>query len=235
MTNTQSLGTIEATNPVLAVAPLKEKTEMLRATDKITALYCRLSVEDLKEDKKGGKEDESNSIQNQELICKGWFLPSNTYDCGSFVVNGKAVVGKESKSLITAGNQHKKELNLMKSLFEEMGGTYRQAGDYLIPNLTLPDETEYRIGKYGRMRRSYLKEHRPILYANLLISGTLHRHIAEIDRTCNERMEIIVSDMAKQEGVTEALKADDQMEWVRRMNSIRNRAEEIVLTELVYD
>ena len=97
MTNTQSLGTIEATNPVLAVAPLKEETEMLRATDKITALYCRLSVEDLKEDKKGGKEDESNSIQNQELLCRGWFLPSNTYDCGSFVVNGTAVVGKEPK------------------------------------------------------------------------------------------------------------------------------------------
>ena len=97
MTNTQSLGTIEATNPVLAVAPLKEETEMLRATDKITALYCRLSVEDLKEDKKGGKEDESNSIQNQELLCRGWFLPPNTYDCGSFVVNGTAVVGKEPK------------------------------------------------------------------------------------------------------------------------------------------
>ena len=97
MTNTESLGTIEATNPVLAVAPLKEETEMLRATDKITALYCRLSVEDLKEDKKGGKGDESNSIQNQELLCKGWFLPPNTYDCGSFVVNGTAVVGKEPK------------------------------------------------------------------------------------------------------------------------------------------
>ena len=100
MTNTQSLGTIEATNPVLAVAPLKEETEMLRATDKITALYCRLSVEDLKEDKNGGKEDESNSIQNQELICKGWFLPPNTYDCGSFVVNGTAVVGKEPKKAL---------------------------------------------------------------------------------------------------------------------------------------
>ena len=98
MTNTQSLGTIEATNPVLAVAPLKEETEMLRATDKITALYCRLSVEDMKEDKKGGKEDVSNSIQNQELICKGWFLPPNTYDCGSFVVNGTAVVGKEQNN-----------------------------------------------------------------------------------------------------------------------------------------
>ena len=98
MTNSQTLGTIEATNPVLAVAPLKEETEMLRATDKITALYCRLSVEDLKEDKKGGKEDESNSIQNQEILCRGWFLPPNTYDCGSFVVNGTAVVGKEKKS-----------------------------------------------------------------------------------------------------------------------------------------
>ena len=123
----------------------------------------------------------------------------------------------------------------MKSLFEEMGGTYRQEGDYLIPNLALPDEPEYQIGKYGRMRRSYLKEHRPILYTNLLTSGTLHRHLAEIDQACYERMEIIVSDMAEQEGVTEALKAADQMEWVRRMNSIRSRAEEIVLTELVYE
>ena len=106
MTNSQTLGTIEATNPVLALAPLKEETEMLRATDKITALYCRLSVEDM--NKNGGKEDESNSIQNQELLCRGWFLPPNTYDCGSFVVNGTAVVGKEQKGLITAGNQHKR-------------------------------------------------------------------------------------------------------------------------------
>ena len=123
----------------------------------------------------------------------------------------------------------------MKSLFEEMGGTYRQEGDYLIPNLSLPDESEYQIGKYGRMRRSYLKEHRPILYANYLTSGTLHRHLAEIDEACNERMVIIVSAMAKQEDGTETLKASDQMEWVRRMNSIRSRAEEIVLAELVYE
>lgn len=123
----------------------------------------------------------------------------------------------------------------MKSLFEEMGGTYRQEGDYLIPNISLPDEEEYRIGKYGRMRRSYLKEHHPVLYADLLASGTLHRHLAEIDQACNERMAIIVSNMAKQEGVAEALKAADQMEWVRRMNSIRDRAAEVVLTELVYE
>ena len=122
----------------------------------------------------------------------------------------------------------------MKSLFEEMGGTYRQVGDYFIPNLVLPDTGNYQIGKYGRMRRSYLKEHHPILYNNYLLEGTLFKHLAEIDQACNERMEIVVSAMAKQEGVTEALKAADQMEWVRRINSIRNRAEEIILTELVY-
>ena len=88
MTNSQILGTIEATNPVLTVAPPKEDSEMNGATNKITALYCRLS----QEDERAG---ESLSIENQELICKGWFLPPNTYDCGSFVVNGTAVVGKE--------------------------------------------------------------------------------------------------------------------------------------------
>ena len=210
MSNDVSLDINQESNPVQTVAPPKEDNNMLRATDKITALYCRLSVEDTKE--KDGKDDPSNSIQHQELLCRGWFLPPNTYDCGSFVVNGTAVVGKEAKSLITAANQHKKELIYMKSIFEQMGGTYRQEGDYLIPNLALPEEPEYQIGKYGRMRRSYLKEHRPVLYANLLTSGTLHRHLAEIDQACNERMEIIVSDMARQEDVTEALKAADQME-----------------------
>ncbi len=122
----------------------------------------------------------------------------------------------------------------MKSVFEEMGGTYTQVGDYYIPALVLPDTEEYQIGKYGRMHRSYLKEHRPVLYAHYLTSGTLHRHLAEIDKSCNERMSIICEAMARLEGVTEALKSADQMEWVRRMNSIRNRAEESVLRELVY-
>ena len=123
----------------------------------------------------------------------------------------------------------------MKSLFEEMGGTYRQVGDYFIPNLVLPDVGNYQIGKYGRMRRSYLKEHRKILYTYYVMEGTLFEHLSDIDQACNERMETIVSAMAKQEGVTEALKAADQMEWVHRMNSIHSRAEEIVLTELVYE
>jgi hypothetical protein len=122
----------------------------------------------------------------------------------------------------------------MKSIFEQMGGTYRQVGDYLIPNIVLPDTGDYQIGKYGRMRRNYLKEHRPTFYSTLVLDGTLFKHLAEIDQACNKRMEIITSAMAKQEGVTEALKSADQMEWVRRKNSIHNRAEEIVLTELVY-
>lgn len=122
----------------------------------------------------------------------------------------------------------------MKTIFEEMGGTQRQVGDYFIPNITLPDDGEYQIGKYGRMRRSYLKEYRKILYNNYVLEGTLFKHLAEIDQACNERIENIISAMAKQEGVTEALKATNQMEWVRYMNSIRNRAEEIILTELVY-
>ena len=123
----------------------------------------------------------------------------------------------------------------MKTIFEEMGGTYRQVGNYFIPNIVSQDDSNYQIGKYGRMRRSYLKEYRKILYNNYVLEGTLFKHLAEIDQACNERIENIVSAMAKQEGVTEALKAADQIEWVRRMNSIRNRAEEIVLHELVYD
>ena len=115
----------------------------------------------------------------------------------------------------------------MKTIFEEMGGTYRQVGYYFIPNITLPDDGEYQIGKYGRMRRSYLKKYRKILYNNYVLEGTLFKHLAEIDQACNERIENIVSAMAKQEGVTEAFKAADQIEWVRRMNSIRNRAEEL--------
>ncbi len=87
MNNDTSLDINTDSNPVQTVAQQKENKNMLRATDKITALYCRLSVEDTKDEKKNGKEDLSNSIQNQELLCKGWFLPPNTYDCGSFVVN----------------------------------------------------------------------------------------------------------------------------------------------------
>lgn len=122
----------------------------------------------------------------------------------------------------------------MKSLYERMGGTYRQEGDYFAPNIALPDTGAYRLGKYGRMRRRYLKAHRPALYSTMLLNGTLHQHLAEIDQTCHERIERLCTAMAAQEGVTEAMKTSDQMEWVRRMNGIHNRAEEIVMAELVY-
>lgn len=122
----------------------------------------------------------------------------------------------------------------MKSLFEKMGGTYRQVGDYLIPNLVLPDDGNYQIGKYGRMRRIYLKEQRKIFYTNYVMEGTLFKHLSEIDQAYNERMEIIVPAMAKQEGVTEALKAADQMEWGQIMDNIKACVEEIVLKEIIY-
>lgn len=112
--------------------------------------------------------------------------------------------------------------------------TYTQCGDYLIPNLVLADTQEYYIGKYGRMRRAYLKEYRPVLYSTLLLTEKLFPHLSEIDAACKTRLDIIEAEMMRQEGVTEALKAADQMEWVRRRNSIHSRAEEIVLHELVY-
>ena len=111
---------------------------------------------------------------------------------------------------------------------------YHKFGDYYLPNLVIEDTEVNPIGKYGRMRKRYLKERRPVLYSNLLLLGKLFQHLAAIDEACEDRMELLTQQMAEQEGVTEALKASDQMEWVRRMNSIRNRAEEIVLSELVY-
>ena len=123
----------------------------------------------------------------------------------------------------------------MKSIIEKMGGTYRREGDYLIPNLELPETEHYQIGKYGHLRQTYLRKHRPVLYNDLTLSGSLYRHLAEVDRTCYERVDLLVSQMAKREGVTEALKAANQLEWVGRMNNIRSRAEEIVLAEVIYE
>ena len=110
---------------------------------------------------------------------------------------------------------------------------YTRNGDILFPALYLED-ANLPIGKYGLLRKSYLKEHKRGCYSSLLLTGKLDAHLAEIDRTGTERVELIMNQLAQREGVTEALKASDQMEWVRRMNSIRARAEEIVLSELVY-
>lgn len=112
--------------------------------------------------------------------------------------------------------------------------TYTKCGDYLIPDLVLSDTKEYHTGKYGRLRGAYLKEHRPILYTDLIVTEKLFPHLEEIDTACRERLEIIEKVMMQQESVTEALKAADQMAWVRSMNSIHNRVEEVVLAELIY-
>lgn len=104
---------------------------------------------------------------------------------------------------------------------------YIQNGDYLIPNIVLP-EKEYRIGKYGLLRKSFLKEHRKGTYSAMLLAGTLYDHLQEVDEQAREYVSRVVKEMAAREGVDEALKARDQMEWVRRMNGIRARAEERV-------
>ena len=123
----------------------------------------------------------------------------------------------------------------MESLLERMGVTYHWEGDVRIPDLVLSDTTDYHVGKYGRLRHRYLKEHRRVLFTIMLTNETLAKHVADIDAACRERLDVLIPAMAKQEGVTEQLKAEDQMEWVRRMNNIKSRTEEIVLQELVYD
>ncbi len=112
--------------------------------------------------------------------------------------------------------------------------TYTKCGDYYIPNITLSDTTHYHLGKYGRMRRTFLQEHRPIQYSDLVLTEKLFPHLADIDEACRQRLDVMIPAMAEQEGATAALKRTNQMEWVRRMNSIRARAEEVILAELVY-
>lgn len=111
---------------------------------------------------------------------------------------------------------------------------YTRSGDYLVPNLTLKERPQEDIGKYGRLRRTYLMEHRRGLYAGMLLSEMLNDHLVEINRACLERIDTLARQMAVQQGVTEGLKARDQMAWVRRMNSIRHAAKELALDELVY-
>lgn len=120
------------------------------------------------------------------------------------------------------------------TIFEKMGGTYTQVGDYLLPDLKLPEEEQQPIGVWGQRHRRYLKEHRRASYATLLTSGKLNSYLADIDRQAEELFLRLVKQMAEMEGVTEQLKADNQMEWVGRMNNIRNRAMEIVNGELIY-
>ena len=113
--------------------------------------------------------------------------------------------------------------------------TYTMQGNYLMPDLLPPQEEPISLGKYARMRKRFLQEHRKITYTNLLTSGRLSSHLAEIQQTAQRRVEELVAQMAKAEGVTEELKASDQMKWVQMMNNLRNAAEEIVQAELIYN
>ena len=112
--------------------------------------------------------------------------------------------------------------------------TYHCCGDYLLPDLELAPEDRQPIGKYGRMRLAYLQAHRSGLYTRLMLSGQLIPHLVETDAACKERLDLLISQMRQQECVTEQLKADNQMEWVARMNSIHARVEEILREEIIY-
>ena len=112
--------------------------------------------------------------------------------------------------------------------------TYTQAGDYLFPNLGLPEQPERDLGKYGRMRRTYLKEHRPGLFNRLTLKGTLFQHLLEIEDAANSRLEQMMPGLAEAAGATERLKASDPMKWVGLMNNCKAQAEEIILRELVF-
>lgn len=123
----------------------------------------------------------------------------------------------------------------MKSIFEQMGGTYTTQGDYYLPDLTLPPEEERPIGVWAQRRRQYLKQHHKILYYNLLTSGKLQSHLADVEEEAQTLFLRLVKQYAEREGVTEQLKAENPMEWVRRMNSIREQVTELINFNLIFD
>ena len=120
----------------------------------------------------------------------------------------------------------------MKTIFEEMGGSYSKVGDYCLPNLITSGSLP--IGIWSQRHLRWLKQNRRVTYTNLLTTGRLYEYLQGIDTEANEQLELLIRQMAKAEGITEQLKAEDQMEWVRQMNSIRNRVEEIISSELIY-
>ena len=122
----------------------------------------------------------------------------------------------------------------MKSIFEQIGGTYTKQGDYCLPNLYLPPEEERPIGIYGQRRLRYLKQHHKILYYNLLTSGKLHSHLADVEEEAQALFSRLVKEYAEKEGVTEQLKSADQMKWVQKRNSIRVCVTGSVIRELIF-
>ena len=122
---------------------------------------------------------------------------------------------------------------MTKSIFEQLGGTYEQQGDYLLPCLTVPAENEQPIGVWGQRHLRYLKEYRRATYITLLTSGRLNAYLADIDKQAQERMERLTEQMKRAQGITEQLKAENALEWVQRMNNIRACAREIVEREII--
>ena len=122
----------------------------------------------------------------------------------------------------------------MKTLYENLGGTYHEENGHLIPNVTLPEQTNYQIGKYGRMHLNYIKQHRRGRYITLLTEGKLNARLHEIDLEANEMLETIIPRLATERGIDENLKARDMLRWVAEMNNIKASAEEIVLKEVIY-
>ena len=122
----------------------------------------------------------------------------------------------------------------MKSIFEQDGGTYTVQGDYSLPNLILPTEEERPIGVWGQRRLNYLKHHRKVLYYNLLTSGKLHSHLADIEEQAQNLFSRLVKEYAEKEGITEQLKVTNQMKWMQRMNNIRERVTEVVYSDVVF-
>ena len=122
----------------------------------------------------------------------------------------------------------------MKTLFEQLGGTYTMQGDYRLPNLTVEETDTRPIGVWGQRRLHYLKHHRKVLYYNLLTSGKLHSHLADIEEQAQELFNRLITDLAAQEGITEQLKATNQMKWVQRMNNIQERIIETVYSDVVF-
>ena len=129
----------------------------------------------------------------------------------------------------------KVEQKMKKTIFEEMGGTYIRHGDYFIPCLTLTEEEQRFIGVWGQRHLRYLKEYRRSVYLNLLTSGRLNSYLADIEEQAQERFERIIEQMKQEQGITEQLKAENQMEWVSRMNNIQACAREVVNAELIYN
>ena len=123
----------------------------------------------------------------------------------------------------------------MKSLFEQMGGTYREENGYLIPNLTLPDEEQIEIGVWGQRRLEYIKHHRKGFYTSLVIGCELNRYLADINRQAEEMFDTLISQYKTAEGITEQLKADNQIEWVCKMNNIKQRVIESINENMIYN